>query len=49
MTLRFVYDDFQEAYDPTRADSYRKTLPDGREIDILDTAGQEQYAAVRAK
>ncbi len=41
-----MYDDFQEEYDPTRADSYRKLLPDGKEVDILDTAGQEQYAAV---
>lgn len=49
LTLRFVFDEFEEAYDPTRADSYRKTLEiDGNahEIDILDTAGQEQYAAV---
>jgi GTPase SAR1 family protein len=49
ITLRFVYNDFQEEYDPTRADSYRKLLPDGQEVDILDTAGQEQYAAVKYK
>lgn len=41
---------FIDAYEPTRADSYRKTvILDGEEvkIDILDTAGQEDYAAIR--
>ena len=36
--------------DPTSADSYRKQIQlDGNEmqLDILDTAGQEEYAAVR--
>lgn len=39
-----------EDYEPTKADSYRKkVLLDGSEcqIDILDTAGQEDYAAIR--
>lgn len=39
-----------EDYEPTKADSYRKTLVlSGSEcqIDILDTAGQEDYAVVR--
>lgn len=34
-------------YEPTKADSYRKAVMlDGEEvqIDILDTAGQENYA-----
>jgi GTPase SAR1 family protein len=47
-----MFGDFSERYDPTRADSYnKKVLLDGREcqIDILDTAGQEEYAAVRPK
>ncbi|KAJ3334787.1 hypothetical protein HDU91_002525, partial [Kappamyces sp. JEL0680] len=44
------YGDFPEDYDPTKADSYRKKVNlDGTEtnIDILDTAGQEEYAAIR--
>lgn len=50
LTLQFMYGDFIEEYDPTKADSYRKKLfLDGVEcqIDILDTAGQEEYAAIR--
>ncbi|CAG8453715.1 7276_t:CDS:2 [Acaulospora morrowiae] len=49
LTLQYMYGDFVEEYDPTKADSYRKkVLLDGQEclIDILDTAGQEEYAAV---
>lgn len=41
---------FDEDYVPTRADSYRKTIVLGGnecQIDILDTAGQEDYAVVR--
>jgi len=37
-------------YEPTKADSYRtKVTLDGQEVtvDILDTAGQEDYAAIR--
>ena len=51
LTLQFMYGDFVEEYDPTRADSYRKRMElDGRDcqIDILDTAGQEEYAAVHS-
>lgn len=50
LTLQFMYDEFVEDYEPTKADSYRKKiLLDGEEvqIDILDTAGQEDYAAIR--
>ncbi|KAI8388367.1 small GTPase superfamily [Radiomyces spectabilis] len=50
LTLQYMYGDFVEEYDPTKADSYRKKLVlDGQEcqIDILDTAGQEEYAAIR--
>ena len=42
---------FVEDYEPTKADSYRKKVVlDGEEvqIDILDTAGQEDYAAIRS-
>lgn len=45
-----MYDEFVEDYEPTKADSYRKKiLLDDMEvqIDILDTAGQEDYAAIR--
>jgi GTPase SAR1 family protein len=45
----FMYGDFVEEYDPTSADSYRKQIfLDEKEmnVDILDTAGQEDYAAV---
>eukprot|EP01089_Gocevia_fonbrunei_P018031 TRINITY_DN601_c0_g1_i1.p1 TRINITY_DN601_c0_g1~~TRINITY_DN601_c0_g1_i1.p1 ORF type:complete len:191 (-),score=30.49 TRINITY_DN601_c0_g1_i1:95-667(-) len=50
LTLQFMYGDFVEEYDPTSADSYRKKLTvDGEvtQLDILDTAGQEEYAAMR--
>lgn len=50
LTLQFMYDEFIEDYEPTKADSYRKkVILDGEEvqIDILDTAGQEDYAAIR--
>ncbi len=42
--FQFVVD-----YEPTKADSYRKAVMlDGEEvqIDILDTAGQENYAGL---
>ncbi|KJE91138.1 transforming protein ral [Capsaspora owczarzaki ATCC 30864] len=50
LTLQFMYGEFVEDYEPTKADSYRKKVSvDGQEcqIDILDTAGQEDYAAIR--
>lgn len=50
LTLQFMYDEFVEDYEPTKADSYRKTVMfQGQEcqIDILDTAGQEDYAVIR--
>lgn len=50
LTLQFMYDEFVEDYEPTKADSYRKKVVlDNQEmqIDILDTAGQEDYAAIR--
>lgn len=48
--LIFLSLQFVEDYEPTKADSYRKKVVlDGEEvqIDILDTAGQEDYAAIR--
>ncbi|XP_046846981.1 ras-related protein Ral-a-like [Xenia sp. Carnegie-2017] len=50
LTLQFMYEEFVEDYEPTKADSYRKkVMLEGEEcqIDILDTAGQEDYAAIR--
>jgi len=52
LTLQFMYDEFVVDHEPTKADSYRKnvTIPGEAEesaIDILDTAGQEDYAAIR--
>jgi len=50
LTFRFVQDKFVEAYNPTIEDSYRKPIKvDGKNIllDILDTAGQEEYTELR--
>lgn len=50
LTLQFMYDEFVEDYEPTKADSYRKKVTVDEEecqVDILDTAGQEDYAAIR--
>jgi len=50
LTLQFMYDEFVEDYEPTKADSYRKKVCIDNEevqIDILDTAGQEDYASIR--
>lgn len=48
--MAFASLQFVEDYEPTKADSYRKKVVlDGEDvqIDILDTAGQEDYAAIR--
>jgi Ras-related protein Ral-A len=50
LTLQYMYDDFPEEYEPTKAGSFRKNLKIGDEdvvLDIMDTAGQEEYATVR--
>ena len=50
LTLRLVTDNFAEDYDPTIEDSYRKQIKvDGipATVDIVDTAGQEEYNAMR--
>ncbi len=49
MILLFSFK-FVEEYEPTKADAYRRTITlqgDEVQIDILDTAGQEDYPAVR--
>lgn len=50
LTLRYTNNHFQEEYDPTIEDAYRKTVTiDGHvaTLDILDTAGQEDFTALR--
>lgn len=50
IVLRFVADTFSTEYLPTIEDCYRKTCIVGQKtafLDILDTAGQEEYSALR--
>ena len=50
LTLQFMYDEFVVEYEPTKADFYRKKVVlDGEEvmIDVHDTAGMEDYTAIR--
>ena len=50
LTIQLIQNHFVEEYDPTIEDSYRKTLEVDKELcllDILDTAGQEEYSALR--
>jgi len=50
ITIQFVQSHFVEIYDPTIEDSYRKQVAIDGEVallDILDTAGQEEYNAMR--
>lgn len=50
LTIRLVTDNFLEDYDPTIEDSYRKlSTIDGDQVvlDILDTAGQEEYTSMQ--
>jgi len=50
LTVRFTGGNFVEKYDPTIEDSYRKAVEvDGMAcmLDIMDTAGQEEYRALR--
>ena len=50
LTIRFVTDNFLEDYDPTIEDSYRKQISVDEEcarLDILDTAGQEEYSSMQ--
>lgn len=50
MTIQFIQSRFVDEWDPTIEDSYRKQcLIDGEVayVDVLDTAGQEEYRAMR--
>jgi len=50
LTVEFVQGIFVEKYDPTIEDSYRKPLEVDAEqymLEILDTAGTEQFTAMR--
>ncbi|KAM5256071.1 GTPase NRas-like [Ctenodactylus gundi] len=50
LTIQLIQHCFLEEYDPTIEDSYRKQVViDGETclLDILDTAGQEEYSAMR--
>lgn len=50
MTIQFIQSHFVDEYDPTIEDSYRKQCVIDDEVallDVLDTAGQEEYSAMR--
>ena len=50
MTIQFLQNHFIEMYDPTIEDSYRKQIVIDNKpyfLEILNTAGQEEYTAMR--
>ena len=50
LTIRLVTDNFLDEYDPTIEDSYRKQVNIDSEavlLDILDTAGQEEFSSMQ--
>ncbi|KAI6248018.1 hypothetical protein HI914_03413 [Erysiphe necator] len=50
LTIQLTLQHFVETYDPTIEDSYRKQVAiDGQScmLEVLDTAGQEEYTALR--
>jgi GTPase KRas protein len=50
LTIQFIQSHFVDEYDPTIEDSYRRQcVIDGETalLDVLDTAGQEEYSAMR--
>ena len=52
LTIQLVQNQFLTGYDPTIENSYRKQIVIDEEaivMEILDTAGQEEYSALRAQ
>jgi len=50
LSIQYISNTFVEEYDPTIEDSYRKQAVIEEQscmVDILDTAGQEEYSALR--
>jgi GTPase KRas protein len=50
LTIRLVTDNFLDEYDPTIEDSYRKSVmidDQSALLDILDTAGQEEFSSMQ--
>jgi len=50
LTVRFIQGNFIEKYDATIEDSYRKQIEIDNQacmLDVMDTAGQEEYSALR--
>lgn len=50
LTIQLIHSHFVDEYDPTIEDSYRKQVVIDEKVtilDILDTAGQEEYSAMR--
>ena len=50
LTIQFVQHQFCDEYDPTIEDNYRKQVAVDSEVcllEIMDTAGQEEYSALR--
>ena len=50
LTIQLIQNHFIDEYDPTIEDSYRKQVTIDDEtciLDILDTAGQEEYSSMR--
>ncbi|KAF2672301.1 ras protein [Microthyrium microscopicum] len=50
LTIQLIQSHFVDEYDPTIEDSYRKQCVVDEEVallDVLDTAGQEEYSAMR--
>lgn len=50
ISLRFLYEEFVDDYEPTKLDKFETKMNyQGQEVDvqITDTAGQEDYASVR--
>ncbi|KAH8113404.1 ras-1 [Phellopilus nigrolimitatus] len=50
LTIQYVQSHFVDEYDPTIEDSYRKQVLIDEEVallDVLDTAGQDEYQAMR--